>query len=266
MEIINQSKLHNMKGKRGQITIFVIISILLVIAIVLIFILYRDSISSVISRGANEPNQNIEQCIDRHIEEASNKIIEIGGYVKTPGLVKEFEGRKIPYLCYTSKEDEKCNSVEPVIIEHINDEIYNEVYDKIDSCFNDLREELQSENYNVVLGSDMEVKIELLPGKVRTSVKRDLKISKSEVNKAYSSYLSSVQTPIYDIFTIVHEITRQESRYCNSDYPLIMRLIKNVQIDKFQTGDDNKIYDVKDLTTSKSTRFAVRSCVLTTPG
>ena len=94
-----------MKGKRGQITIFVIISILLVIAIVLIFILYRDSISSVISRGANEPNQNIEQCIDRHIEEASNKIIEIGGYVKTPGLIKEFEGRN--YFSQTQKNQSR---------------------------------------------------------------------------------------------------------------------------------------------------------------
>ncbi|MEK6890617.1 MAG: hypothetical protein AABX03_00605, partial [Nanoarchaeota archaeon] len=91
------------------------------------------------------------------------------------------------------------------------------------------------------------------------------KINKADISKSFSKFTSIIQSPIYDIFIVVHEILRQESKYCNSDYPLIMVVNKRVQIDKFQTGDDNKIYDVKDLPTSKSVRFAVRNCVLTTP-
>jgi hypothetical protein len=40
---------------------------------------------------------------------------------------------------------------------------------------------------------------------------------------------------------------------------------KNIEIKKFQTGDDNKIYSVKELNSGKEIEFAVRGCVLNTP-
>ena len=255
-----------LKSKRSQITIFVIIAVLLIAAILLLYLLYQNSIKPGLQKLQQDPNQVIEECVRVKVEEAANKLIENGGYleVKSPIKFKEFEYKKVPYLCYTSQNDKHCIIQEPVLIEHLEDEIYSYIQDNIENCFNNLKKDLEDKDYKVTLGPSSFV-VELLPRKARIHIWKNFEATNSDKSFSYTEFESVTSTPLYDLGIVAQEITRQESKWCNSDYPLLMKMNKWVQITKFQTGDDNKIYDVKDTKTEKNWRFAIRGCVLDTP-
>lgn len=254
------------KNKKAQITVFVILAILLVVAILLLFILYQNSIKPRIQKQQQEPNQILEECVRLKVEEAANKLIENGGYLEIDSSIKykEFEGKKIPYLCYIAQNDKHCMTQIPVLIEHLETEIYSYIQDDINSCFENLKNDLKDKAYNVNSGPTAFI-VELIPRKARVHIWNNFEAIKSDKSFSYTKFEPVTSTPLYDLAIIVQEITRQESKWCNSDYPLLMRMNKWVEITKFQTGDDNKIYDVKDKKTGKNWRFAVRGCVLDTP-
>ena len=100
---------------------------------------------------------------------------------------------------------------------------------------------------------------------MRIHVDKKIKFETNNNRERFDSFDINIDSELYDFATIVNELIRQEVLYCNSDYVELIGENKNFEIRKFQTGDDNKIYDVKDTSTGKTIRFAVRSCVLTTP-
>ncbi|MFA5019546.1 MAG: hypothetical protein WC533_00425 [Candidatus Pacearchaeota archaeon] len=253
------------KNKKGQVTIFIIIAVLIIVAVIFLFILYKNGKLPISPKPSQEPNQEVMQCVREAVEDASNMIIDNGGYVKLPNEVKKFENKEYPYLCYTSKNNAKCQPVNPVLINHIEDEIYDYSLPKAQKCFNDIKAKYEKEGYEVVLEKDMDYEVVLLSGKIEININREFKISKADDKKGFSKYEIQIPSPIYNIAVVVHTIIEQEAKYCNSDYPLIMRANTWANIEKFQTGDDNKIYTVKDTRTNKLWGFAVRGCVLETP-
>ena len=69
-------------SKRGQITIFIIVS-LLVVGIIVLFILFRkDLIPTSTGNAAENPNDYIDSCIKLKLKEAADILIGNGGYIK----------------------------------------------------------------------------------------------------------------------------------------------------------------------------------------
>ena len=122
--------LKNNFNKRGQITIFIIIAVLLVAAIILLFWFYNRDVTPVQPDAGENPQYNIEHCINSYVEKDVNKLIENSGYIKKSNLTKNFNGQDIPYLCFVPINYARCIVVEPVLIEHLEKEIYNDIKTK----------------------------------------------------------------------------------------------------------------------------------------
>lgn len=132
------------KNKRGQISIFVILGILLISVILLLFFLYDRQISPII-RESKEPKSFLSDCVNGYVEEAVTKIIENTGYVEMPTLTHRVEFpegyyrqepiREVPFLCYTALNYYRCSPIENSLINHVEEEIYNYVEPKINTCF-----------------------------------------------------------------------------------------------------------------------------------
>lgn len=265
----------NKMNKRGQITIFVILAILIVAVILLLFTVYDNPIRRYIQKQTSEPNQNIENCVEKIIDDASEKIIENAGYINSPPLTKMFgyhigESDEIPlknytYLCYTPGYRLRCIPSDAITIDHLRKEIKEYASPKIDSCFKSLKSNLEEQGYSVTLDNQMNFSVEFISRTIKIEIERKLEFSKAEQYKKFEEYNVRVGSPIYDIIIIVHEIILQEVKYCNSDNIDIMKQYKNFEINKFQTGDGSKIYTIKDLLSEKIFRFVIRGCVLPAP-
>ncbi len=266
-----------LKSKRSQVTIFIILAILIVVAIILLFTLYRGPIKTYQDKQSKEPNQNIPQCAGLSVEEAIEKLLNNAGYVNAEDIrfSKQFgynlgEENEIPYkdytyLCYTPNNYARCVPQEPVIIEHLETEIHSYLDEKIKDCFSKLKQDLENQGYKFMLSNEANFSVNLLPGNVKTVIERKITTEKSDQKKEFKEFISITQSPLYDIAVATQKIIEQEAKFCNSDYLLIMRENPDIEIEKFQSGDDTKIYTVRHINTGKLWRFAVRGGVLNTP-
>jgi len=253
------------RNKHGQITIFVILAILIVVAIVLIFTLYQNSLLSVTPSVSENPQRFFADCLNVNLQEIVDTLIGNGGYIEVGDPYFDFEYEKVPYHCYTSEDRKQCEIQEPVLITHLEKEIHNALESRVENCFEQLESELEKKGYDVSLDREFDFQVELKPNKAEIIARRKLLFEKSEISRTIREFRVEVNSPLYDLAIIIQEITKQEAKYCNSDYPMIMRMRHWVKIAKFQTGDDNKVYTVTDDKTDKSMRFAVRGCVQPTP-
>ncbi len=260
-------------NKNGQITVFVILAILLVASITLIFILYKNQIEITESSEKNTVDE-FSNCINGYISEAEKSIFENSGFIKMPSLTylvrnpKDYyfqdEVKEIPYLCYTGLNYARCTPTNPLIINHLEEEIKDYIRPKVELCFESLKRDLQDRAYSVSLGNTENLEVELKDGFIEIIVVKKLTREKIE-EETFEKFSSKFSTPLYKIAKASEEIISQEVLQCNSDYLEIMQNDKRISIKKFQTGDDVKIYTVKDIITKKEWKFAIRNCVLSTP-
>lgn len=251
---------------KAQITIFAILAILLIAVIALLFTLYQDPLRRIISGQQKDSSSIFEQCVNEYVEDAVNKLFKHAGFLEESLLFKEFEYNNLTYLCYTGLYYARCTPQIPNMIPHLEREISISIEDKIDSCFQDLKKNLESNSYVVELGTNQEFNVELSSGRVKVNIVRKLTQEKAENTQEFNVFKVNYKTHLYDIGIISQKIISQEASLCNSDYLQIMRANTDFSIQKLQTGDDNKIYTVTYLPSEESWTFAVRSCVLATPG
>jgi len=254
-----------MRGRRGQITIFVILGILIVVAIAMIFVLYDNTKPDKSTDAEQNPEGNIEACVKDQVEKAVDLIFENNGYVEESEFVKEFKGEKVPYLCYTEFNYVRCIVKEPVLIEHLEVEIYDYINPKIGDCFESLKDSLERKGYDVEYSGGFEFEVDLIPGAVKTTINRKLSIEKTGEPKRFENYEVRFQSSLFDVANIVHEIIRQETLYCNSEYVELMRNYPHITIEKYQTGDLETVYTIEDTRANKIFKFAVRGCNLEVP-
>jgi hypothetical protein len=171
----------------------------------------------------------------------------------------------VSYLCYTEYVKTFCNIQEPVYIGNIENEIYNYLDSKIDGCFSEMKKEFENKGYKIKFDSSKSYSVELVPGKISVPVKRKMSIVKNENRKRFENFKAEIQSPVYEMAVVVQEIVSQEALYCNSDYVKIMAENKNIEIKRYDDGNDNKIYFVKNILTGKQMVFAVRGCVTGAP-
>jgi hypothetical protein len=252
--------------KKAQITVFAIVAIILIGIIALVFVLFNRGIDLPGSRGQQESTQVLEQCVNEAVAEAVDRIILNVGLVDKTGLTKEFEYEQVPYLCYTGLYYARCTPQSPILIRFLKQEIIDFITPEVDKCFQNVKTDLESRNYEISLGDLESIDVEILPGKIRTNIVKEYRETRADETRSFSDFEFVYPSPLYILDFVTHEIVSQEATICNSDYVELMRLNPQIEISKFQTGDGVKIYEVKDKDTEQGWRFAIRSCVLATPG
>ena len=124
-------------GKRGQVTIFIIIGIAIIAIGVLIYAFYPQ-IQSLIKPESKNPAAFMQTCLEDEIEDTV-EILSLQGGSVAPEHYLLYQDEKLEYLCYTNENYRTCVVQQPMLKSHIESEIEREISPVVNTCFEDLK-------------------------------------------------------------------------------------------------------------------------------
>lgn len=257
----SQKRKVRMKSKRGQVSVFIIIGVVIVAGVVFYFLLAGKKAPVISKPVLTDPEILIEKCAEDAAVEAIEIMLPQGGYLN-PENYKLYNNTKVQYLCYTTLFYQTCINQEPLYIKHLQDEITGYITPKIEDCFSDLKSNLEQEGYTVKV-ADMKVSTALSKGSVKISIDRDFRMNKQETAKIIEKFESVFNSPVYKMGILAQEIANEEAKYCYFEYVGYMLLYPDMSISKKHVGQGSsagKIYTITDKDSKKVLNMAVRSC------
>ena len=243
------------KEKRGQVTIFIIIAIVIVVIALLIYSFYPQ-IKTSLGFGEESPEGFIQSCLGDEIETNVEKLSAQGGSLE-PEHYMMYDNEKIEYLCYTNEYYKTCVMQQPMLKQHIESEIENEIKEEVTACFNSLRESYQKKGYDVSMNTG-ETDVELLPKKIVITFNYPLTLTKEDT-KQYESFSVIVNNNLYELVSIANSILNYEVTYGDSEVTTYMDYYHHLKVEKKKQSDGTKIYILTDRNTEDKFQFATRS-------
>ena len=240
-------------NKRGQLTIFIIVAIV-ILAVVLV-ILFYPKIKTVISGDLN-PNAYLKSCIEPVIEPNLDLLSRQGGYLNPEGFLY-YNDTRIKLLCYTPEFYKTCVVQQPMIKAHVEQELTKVVAEKTKTCMDNLKSEYESRGYSVQVGKG-DYKVEIVPGNILINFNMPFTVTQ-ETTQTYKSFSAEINSNMYDLLMIAQNIVEFESTLGDSETLLYMQYYPDLRIDKTKLSDGTKVYTITDVVTKESFTFASRS-------
>jgi hypothetical protein len=254
------------KSKRGQVTIFIIVAVVIVSLVALFFAISGSKIP-LISGGTKEinPDNFFKTCIEDEVKSTIMKVSLQGGYLNNSlNRSFTFEGEDeydIAYLCYNQNYYVQCINQEPLLIQHLKQEVKNDISDNVENCFNELTTNIEKEGYSLEKSYNG-FEVQLSPGKIELDVSGKIAGTKNEQTVSYENFKMIIPSKFYDLSVISQEIVSQEAEYCGFNDLGYNILHSEFKVTKFRTGDSTVIYTIENKDSKEKFRFAIRSCVI----
>jgi len=248
----------NKRKNKGQVTIFIIIAILIVGAAVLFFfVIPRAEVTTEFDE--KNPYAFIQVCLEDKIEDTIETISLQGGSLEPEHYIIH-EGEAVEYLCYTNEYYRNCVMQQPLLKQHIESEIENEIKEDVISCFNALEESYKEKSYNVNIGPGITT-VELLPKRVVASFDYVLTVSKAQTDR-YDSFSVVLNNNLYELVGITNSILELEALYGEAETTLYMNYYHDLKVEQSKKSDRSTVYILTDINNGKKFLFALRSGVL----
>jgi hypothetical protein len=245
-------------GKRGQVTVWVIVAIAIVAIVGFIFFISGGP--GLLAGPEINPQAYIEKCMKDATAEALDKMLPQGGFVEPGENSKIYNDVKVAYLCYIGSYYYPCINQHPAYISEIKTEILNYVKPKAEQCFSDMKTQLEKNGYSVSFDSPLTMNVELMPGKARVGADRKLSLRKQGEARTFDEFKSEVVNPIYDLANVATRIVNDEARYCSFEYVGYMAVYPSFEIKLYRMSDSTEIYTIKDKDSGKELNIAIRGC------
>lgn len=243
------------KNKSGQVTIFIIIAVVIVVFGILIYMFYPQ-IKTTLGFEEKNPSAFIQTCIEEEIENAVEKLSLQGGSLNPEHYIM-YMNNKIEYLCYTGEYYKTCVMQQPMLKEHIEYEIANEIKNEVKDCFDSMKESYEKKGYGVNLKQG-ETKIELLPKKIVATFDSPLTLTKED-SKTYDSFRAAVNNNLYELVSISNSILNWEAHYGDAETTIYMDYYHDLKVEKKKQSDGSTIYILTERDTGNKFQFASRS-------
>ncbi|MEX0932526.1 MAG: hypothetical protein WDZ77_00285 [Candidatus Pacearchaeota archaeon] len=243
--------------KRGQVTIFIIIAIVVVSLGGLAYFVFPQ-IQTNISGEDNNPVSFIENCLEEDLEETIESVSLQGGKLE-PVNSFLYEDVEIEYLCYIWESYQPCVVQNPLLRQSVEGEIKKGIETKVESCFAEMKNNFESQGYSVQYqpgGLD----VTLLPQRIVTSMNKDLTLSRDET-ETYEKIEIVVNNNLYELVGIAGSIIESESKYGNAETTIYMDYYKNLKVEKHTQEGGTKIYILTNRDGGEKFQFASRSIV-----
>ncbi len=253
-------------NKKGQLTIFIIVGILIVGTIAGFFLIRQGLIPDIIGGKEINPNSFLEACLEEKISEAVNILSMQGGNIN-PKLYKRFKFEEdnqywnISYLCYNQNSYDMCVNQVPMLVNHLEKEIENYIREDVKICFDELEHSLEKQNYDVKKKYEgFEINLEL--NKIILKINGGLELTKLDETTIQNNIGVIINSRLYNLLLIVNEIVNSEAQYCDFNINSYMLMYPEIKIKLFIDGEGVKIYIVEERDVEASFRFAIRGCII----
>ena len=242
--------------KKGQITIFIIVGIVIAVSILAVVFL-SGGLSSQTPKNLG-PQQFIRGCVEDLVKDSLEKVIAGGGKI-SPELTLQYQDEDYNYLCYQGDQYLGCYNLYPLLEKRIEEEIENDTKEQVGECFNLLGQDFSERGYSISQG-DENYSIDLLPGKIKINLKKKIDISRTGEAQSFENFDNQILSPLYEIVELTRKIINDESTYCSFDYIYHMSLYPQDSIRRISYMG-SKIYYILDRNSGKEFKFAIRGCV-----
>ncbi|MBU2562047.1 MAG: hypothetical protein KKF68_00085 [Nanoarchaeota archaeon] len=241
-------------NRKGQITIFIILAIVVVVLGIVLYFFYPKIISNF--GFESNPSLYMESCIKEDLTNTVEKISSQGGSLEPEHYIM-YQGNKIEYLCYTEEYYTTCIMQQPMLKQHIEKEVQEAIKSKVSECFDLLKEDYEKKGYSVNLKKG-EISIELLPQRIIALFNSTLTIKKEESQK-YDSIKIVLNNNLYELVSIANSILNWEARYGDSETTTYMDYYHDLKVEKKKQSEGSTIYILTDRTSENKFQFASRS-------
>jgi hypothetical protein len=244
-------------NKRGQVTIFIIIGIIIVVAAVLIYMFYPQ-IKTTLGAQENTPQSYIQTCIEKEIMETADTLSLQGGSLEPTNYVIN-DDNKVEFLCYTNEYYKTCVVQQPMLKQHIESEIKNKISGDVTKCFSSLKSNYEKQGYVAELKSG-NLYVEILPKRIITTMNYSLTLTKGDTQK-YNSFVIILNNNLYELTAIANSIIQWESTYGDAEVTAYMTYYHDLKVEKKLRSSGEKVYIITDRNTENKFQFATRGQV-----
>ncbi len=274
--------------RRGQVTIFIILGLIIVGTAALVYFLYPTIKSTFI--GITDPQGFIQSCVQDNIASTIRNLSVQGGAISPKNYfpyyndwsdlnngnqLKKIYGAglyRVEYLCYVNQYYLPCVMQQPLLQAYIENEIKNKVQQTADSCFSNLQKNYKNRGFSVdsIKGNTF---VDILPSRVVITFNNKLTLTK-DTTQRYENFTVLINSDFYDLISIASNILNWETVYGNAPVQNYMIYYPNLVVQQNMVGasndpnlngrnsDGTKVYVLTDLNTQEVFQFATRGWVL----
>lgn len=240
---------------RGQVTIFILIGVVIVVMGILIYLFYPQ-IKTTLGFEADNPSAFIQECLEEEI--ANNlELLSLQGGSLEPGHYILYDNEKVEYLCYTGEYYKTCVVQQPMLKSHIESEIKQGIKERATECFDNLKKNYIRKNYGAEL-KEGEINIELLPKRVIARFNHSLVLTK-DATETYDSFDVIVHNNIYELVSVANSILKWETSYGDAETTTYMNYYHELKVEKKKQSDGSTVYILTDRNNQNKFQFASRS-------
>lgn len=209
-------------GKKGQVTVFIIIGILLVLVLGITFFLVQKIASAKLQAKTEQPlalrkeplQQAVEKCVQDSLERAVFFISGQGGYYQTPPPYFEFAVFKIPYYF-----DQQILAVPTTA------EIEKNLAEFIVNDFAGCKKELAHFPQKITIDGEPKVQVSLFPATIRATVSLPLRLHLGEDIVTVDTFQAKLPSELSTIIEVRDLLLHEQEKY-----PAAVRLSELVQL------------------------------------
>jgi len=236
--------------KSGQITIFIIVAIMIVSA-VLVFFLWVSP--TYLSDGGRV--EGFEGCVGEVLENGIAELEGKAGFIE-PEFTYSYMGEDVPYLCYTGDYYVTCTVQVPFLWSVFDENLEALIRSDVDDCYSASLSDLRAQGYEVAAGA-VEYNVEIEPGVVRLEIEAPTSVGGSLSTR----FNVNENSPVYDMIMIATSIVQFETRYGDSDVSAMMLYYPDYYIGKTKRGEGTTVYVLEHKALGNEFKFASRSLV-----
>ncbi len=238
------------KNKRGQLTLFIILAIVIVAAILITTLWIKPDFN--FRRSAP---LDFDGCVEQEIENAITELSKTGGFAK-PTLTQEYKGELLPIFCTTDDFYETCTVQVPFPHKLFVNELDAAIESKVQECYDGQIENLLAQGLNVTQGK-IDYNLSVEPSRVKAVINAPTTIGSQQ----FQRFTVETQTNIYQTLMIATSILEQEVTFGDSDIDTLMLYYPEFVITKTKLGDGTTIYTIKEINSESVYKFASKSLV-----
>jgi len=245
----------DMSNKRGQVTIFIIVGIIIVVFAILIYMFY-PSIKSNLGFGSQNPSAYMQTCLEDDIVNSVDVLSAQGGSIKPEHYIT-YNNEDIEYLCYTNEYYKTCVVQQPMLQNHVEEEIKKNINSRALECFAGMKATYENKGYSFnSRGENFEV--ELLPKRIVVRFNDSVTLIKED-SENYDSLEVVLNNNLYELVSIANSILNWEAQYGDSETTIYMNYYHDLKVEKKKQGDGSTIYILTDRNNENKFQFASRS-------
>ncbi len=244
------AKINMQKGKRGQITIFIILAILIVASLLIYFLWIQPAMTNQTGK------LKLDNCISDALETEIPDLAENAGLLN-PKFTYQYMGQNITYVCYTDEYYQPCIVQEPFLLNTFETSLEKSMRQRVQACYDGAIEQLRAEGYEVKSG-EIKTQVLIQPTLVEVNIEAPTTITK-ESSQQFRQIKVTQNSQLYEILMIATSLLQYETAYGDTDTTSSMFFYPDIIIDKMKRSDGTTVYTVESKTEEIKFKFASRS-------